>query len=160
EQIVFLARAFRERGSLFLPLFTTTSDCGKTAHFTGQGVPAACLDLRRFRWRTLHRLLELLRRQRIDVIHWNFSQPLANSYVWWLTLLRPDVKHFYTDHNSRVEGARPVRSPLKRLCKRILLKRYHKVLCVSRFVQDALTTQGTWANLECCLHFINTERFQ
>src|SRR5262249_8882483 len=49
---------------------------------------------------------------------------------------------------------------LNRLLKRALLKRYRKVWCVSRYVQECLAAQGTWSNLVSCLHFINTDRFR
>jgi glycosyltransferase involved in cell wall biosynthesis len=160
EQMCLLARAFEHRGSLFLPLFLCPPGPGKTRQLEEAGVAAECLDLGRFRFRTLWQLLGLLRRQRLEVIHWNFSDPLCNGYVWWLTLLRPWVKHYFTDHNSRFLPLPSPASLLTRTVKRLLLKRYRKVVCVSRFVQDCLTRQRTWSNLHCCLHFINTSRFK
>ena len=65
------------------------------------GVPIECLDLSEFRWRVFAQLLRVLRRHKIDIIHWNFTPPLRNSYLWWLTLLRPGITHYYTDHISR-----------------------------------------------------------
>src|SRR5262249_49635315 len=124
------------------------------------GVPIACLDLGRFRWKVLWQLLDLIRRNRINVLHWNFSPPLSNSYVWWLTLLRPGVKHYFTDHNSRIYPLPANSRGWKKAFKRLLLKRYHKVIGVSQFVLDCLKDQDVWSNLVCCKHFINTGRFQ
>jgi glycosyltransferase involved in cell wall biosynthesis len=39
------------------------------------------------------------------------------------------------------------------------LRRYSRVLCVSRFVFASLEAQGIWRGLSCCLHVINTDRF-
>jgi glycosyltransferase involved in cell wall biosynthesis len=160
EQIYFLARAFQNRGGLFLPLFLCPPAPGKTRHFEERGVPAECLDLRRFRFRTLWRLLRLIRRERIEVVHWNFTQPVTNPYLWWLTLLAPRVKHYFTDHNSRFMPMRGTPGRLARLLKRPLLKRYRKVWCVSRFVRDCLERERSWSNTVTCLHFINTDRFR
>jgi glycosyltransferase involved in cell wall biosynthesis len=157
EQMVVLADAFRARGSLFLPLFVWPGRDGPSAAL---GTDAECLDLGRFRFGTLRRLLLLLNNHRIGVMHWNFSPPLANSYLWWLTLLRPRLKHVFTDHNSRLFPLPGPERGWKRVCKRLFLRRYARVLCVSQFVKDRLVQQQTWANLVCCRHFINTARFQ
>jgi glycosyltransferase involved in cell wall biosynthesis len=160
EQIYFLARAFQARGSLFLPLFLCPPAPGKTRQFEERGVAAECLDLRRFRPTTLWRLVRLIGRHGIDVVHWNFSQPIGNAYVWWLTLLRPGVKHYFTDHNSRSGPAPGPRRGVRRLVKKALLRRYRRVVCVSRFVQECLERDRSWSNLLCLLHFINTDRFR
>src|SRR5207249_11817790 len=110
--------------------------------------------------RMLWRLLRLLRRQRIDLVHWNFSHPLNNSYLWWLTLLRPGLQHCYTDHNSRWLPLPRPRGGLRRAVKRLCLKRYRRVVCVSHFVEQCLRDQSCWSNLLPCLHFINTDRFR
>jgi glycosyltransferase involved in cell wall biosynthesis len=95
---------------------------------------------------------------RIEVVHWNFFAPLTNSYVWALTALRPSVQHYFTDHNSRDAGA-SARAGRAAMLKRVLLKRYARVIGVSRFVVDYLRKQSVWPNPECLLHFINTDRF-
>jgi glycosyltransferase involved in cell wall biosynthesis len=160
EQIAILARAFEDQGSLFLPLFIVSDPPEKLTPLEKHGVKIECLDLGRFRFKTLWRLLGLIKRHRIDIVHWNFSAPLANSYLWGLTLCCPRLEHFFTDHNSRVFPlAGAARGP-KKLLKRLLLKRYARVMCVSQFVLDCLAVQNTWSNLVCARHFINTARFQ
>jgi glycosyltransferase involved in cell wall biosynthesis len=161
EQIFFLAQAFRAEGSLFLPLFLDPAgpEQAGTAAFQAAGLPTASLNLWGFRWSTFYRLNALIGRQRIQLMHWNFYPPV-NAYVGLLSVLRPRLQHFFTDHNSRpLPLPRPARG-LRRLVKRTLLKRYRTVCCVSRFVQDCLAAQRSWPNLKCCLHFINTDRFR
>jgi glycosyltransferase involved in cell wall biosynthesis len=160
EQIAILVRAFDDRGSLFLPLFIIPDRPEKPTPLEQHGVKIECLDLGRFRFKTLWRLLGLIKRHRIDVVHWNFSAPLANSYLWGLTLLRPRLKHYLTDHNSRDLPLAGAAHGPKKILKRLLLKRYAKVMCVSQFVLDCLAVQDTWSNLVCYRHFINTARFQ
>jgi glycosyltransferase involved in cell wall biosynthesis len=160
EQILLLGRAFQEGGSLFLPLFLVPPVPGKLARCHDAGLPAECLDLGRFRVRRLIQLLRLIRRERIDIVHWNFTPVTANPYLWALTLLAPRLRHYYTDHISR---GLPLPAPargLRRVVVSLLHRRYGRVLCVSRFVQDCLVRQGSWANLVHCPHFINTERFR
>jgi glycosyltransferase involved in cell wall biosynthesis len=160
EQICLLADAFRDLGSLFLPLFLCPPGPGKTRQFEERGVRAECLDLARFRFRALERLQKLIGRERIEVVHWNFTQPVSNPYLWSLTVLAPRVKHYYTDHISRPAPVPPARRGLTRMLKTCLLSRYHKIACVSRFVRDCLEGEGAWGNTVCCLHFINTDRFR
>jgi glycosyltransferase involved in cell wall biosynthesis len=161
EQIYLQARAFREQASLFLPLFLTASPADRVVpEFREAGLAVECLDLGRFRWEHCRRLLQLVSEHRIEVVHWNFTPPLGNPYLWALSLWRPNVCHFFTDHNSRRLPATPRAGPLKRAFKRALLKRYAKVLCVSTYVRSCLVAQGAWSNLADCLHFINTDRFR
>ena len=58
----------------------------------------------------------------MDVIHWNFFPPLHNSYVWALSVLAPRLKHYLTDHNSRLADG-PVKPPSLHRLKRALLRR-------------------------------------
>ena len=51
-------------------------------------------------------------------------------------------------------------SGMTRLGKRLLLRRYGRAICVSRYVQDCLAEQAVWSNLVSQLHFINTDRFR
>src|SRR5437660_534105 len=97
EQILTLAARFRDEGSLFLPLFLCEPEAGDLGFFRARGVEAECLSPDRLRWPALRRLLGLLREHRIDAIHWNFTSPLGNAYLWWLTLLRPSLRHYFTD---------------------------------------------------------------
>jgi glycosyltransferase involved in cell wall biosynthesis len=159
EQLFLIAREFRARGGLFLPLYLCPPG-SKALAFEQAGLPNESLDLRRFRWSSLWKLLGLIRRHRFEVIHWHFTQPLKNPYLWWLTVLKPTLRHYYTDHISR-DGPEPrARGFLKRAFKRQLMKRYGKVVCVSRFVRECYPASRKWANLHCFLHFINTQRFR
>src|SRR5947209_2786207 len=87
EQLVLLAGAFRAEGSLFLPLFISDPASSSLDDYHSRGVPAECLDLGRFRLGTLMAMRRLVRRERIDVIHWNFVDPLANPSLWGLSPL-------------------------------------------------------------------------
>jgi starch synthase len=160
EQILFLGRAFRERGSLFLPLFLCPPGPDKLRAYHEASLPAECLELGAFRPGRLARLWRVVRRWGIEVVHWNFTEPLANFYVWGLSLLAPGVRHYYTDHISR---PLPLPGPprgLGRLARRLLLGRYARVVCVSQFVHDHLERLRCWPNLRRCHHFVNTDRFR
>lgn len=160
EQIVFLSRAFERENSRLVALFTYADQPGATDALRAKGVQAHCLDLLQFRLRTFLDLWQLTRTEAIDIVHWNLTNPVANAYLWGLNVVRPGLRHFYTDHNSRTDPS--YRGPIgwRKTCKRLLLKRYEQVWCVSEFVQNSLAAQGTWSNLHCCLHFINTDRFR
>jgi glycosyltransferase involved in cell wall biosynthesis len=160
EQVLFVARAFRERDGTFLPLFLTDAPVEKVIGFHEAGIEVACLDLSRFRWSLLRQLRALISQHRIEIVHWGLCPPLHNPYLWWLALLAPRVQHYFTDHISRdLPLRRPGRLPL-RLVKGLLLRRYARVLGVSQFVVDCLHQQRIWSNVERCLHFINTDRFR
>jgi glycosyltransferase involved in cell wall biosynthesis len=162
EQIYFLAKAFRDEGSLFLPLFLDAScrdGSASSAIFESDGLATASLDLWAFRLSTWLRLNALIRRHRIQLVHWNFYAPL-NHYLWSLSAWRPRLQHYFTDHNSRMLPLPQSPRGLNRLVRRALLSRYRQVWCVSQFVQDLLARQQSWSNLNCCLHFINTDRFR
>src|SRR5262245_51750917 len=70
EQILTLALAFRARGGLLLPLFLADAPADRALGFREAGVEVACLDLSKFSWSALRRLLRLVRAHRIEVIHW------------------------------------------------------------------------------------------
>jgi glycosyltransferase involved in cell wall biosynthesis len=162
EQVVTLAGQFRAEGSAFVPLFISGPGDGSVDFYRDRGLDAEILDLRRLRPGTLIRLLGILSRHRIDVIHWNFTSPLGNPYLWPLTVLRPTLKHYYTDHISRTLPVPPPALGPRRWLKQLLLRRYGRVFCVSEFVRDCLRAQGVWpeARLLPCLHFVNTDRFR
>src|SRR5215510_12676440 len=86
EQMAYLARVFEEENGLFMPLFIWAGNGKRPTPLEIAGVKIACLDMRKFRFRALLELLSLIRRYRIDIVHWNFSPALTNSYLWWLTL--------------------------------------------------------------------------
>ncbi len=160
EQIVFLSRAFEAENSRLIALFTCADQPGMTDLLRAKNVETHCLDLLHFRMRTFLNLWQLTRTQAIDIVHWNLTSPLANAYWWGLNLVRPGLRHFYTDHNSRTDPSYRGPTGWKKACKRLLLKRYEQVWCVSEFVQNSLSAQGSWSHLHCCLHFVNTDRFR
>jgi len=160
EQIIRLARTFELHDSLFYPLFICPDGASGGTAFEEAGVEAGCMDLLSFRWSRLERLSRLINQRRITLVHWNFTEMVRNSYLWWLTLLHPNVRHCYTDHVSRIPGIQqPARGP-KRILKRLLLRRYEKVFCVSQFVMDDLRRHGICSDLTLSRHFINTDRFR
>jgi glycosyltransferase involved in cell wall biosynthesis len=159
EQVAILASAFQARGGLLLPVFTSPPETVARAHYEAAGVEVAALDLRRFRLGTLSRLLDVIAERRIEIVHWNFFAPLTNSYVWALSALKPGVRHYFTDHNSRDAGGAPARAGRAAMLKRLLLKRYGRVIGVSRFVVERIREQGVLPAPECLLHFISTDRF-
>jgi glycosyltransferase involved in cell wall biosynthesis len=157
EQAFLLAAAFRDRGGLFLPVLAAPPESVGLARYRDAGLDFAALDLSRFRPRTLRRLLHLTRQYRIEMVDWNFLPPLTNGYLWALSILAPWVEHCFTDHNSRVETS-AARRAFQRI-KRVLLKRYNRVIGVSGFVADCLREQGIWPAPACRRHFVNTDRF-
>lgn len=160
EQILTLALAARREGGAFVPLFVTAAKAAEAKGFPEAGIEVACLDLERWRWDTLWQLWRLIRRHRIEVIHWNMMPPLRNAYIWALTVLTPGVRHFFTDHSSRdVPLPEPPRG-LARFVKRLLLARYSRVIGVSGYVRQSLKEQNVWRQPCCQMHFINTERFK
>jgi len=160
EQIIRLARAFELHDSLFYPLFICPEGATGGTAFQEAGVEIECMDLRSFRWTQLARLSRLITRRRITLVHWNFTEMLRNSYVWWLTLLHPSVRHCYTDHISRTSGVSQLSRGPKRLLKRLLLRRYDKLFCVSQFVLNDLRSQQICTDLILSRYFINTDRFR
>ena len=159
EQIFFLARAFQKEESLFLPLFQSAPGPEALALYRGEGLDIEWLDLDTFNIANLRRLLHLIRRHRIELVHWNLYHPL-NPYVCSLAILLPRLRHYLTDHVTReLPMLLPPGGP-RRAIKRILLRRYSKVIGVSDFVQKRLAAEGVWPNLSTCTHFINTERFR
>jgi glycosyltransferase involved in cell wall biosynthesis len=161
EQIVTLAERFRAEGSLFLPLFLCGPG-GSVDFYRTQGIEAESLEWRPRRLGNLRRLLGILRRYQVDVVHWNFTSPLGNPYLGWLSLLRPGLRHFLTDHISRPWPIpAPARGP-KRWLKQLLTRRYERVFCISRFVLNCLRAQEAWPSdrLTACRYFVNTDRFR
>lgn len=159
EQLVLLAEAFRAEQGLFLPLFICDPANASLDDYQRRGIPAECLELRRFRLSTLLALRRIVCRERIGVVHWNFVNPLGNWYVWGLSILLPRVRHWFTDHNSRQLPLPPPPCGAKRVLKKLLLQRYGAVVCVSRYVQQCLEEQRCWSNLVAQSHFINSARF-
>jgi glycosyltransferase involved in cell wall biosynthesis len=158
EQIFELARAFRDRGGLFLPVFGGTPAPQVIEHYAQAGLAVEGMSLHEYSVASVFRLLALIRDNEITTVHWNFYSPI-NLYVWALSLLAPSVVHVRTDHTSRTVPLAPAPHRAKRLVKHVLFKRYKKVLCVSDFVVQCLEHQGSWSNVSRCTYFINTDRF-
>jgi glycosyltransferase involved in cell wall biosynthesis len=160
EQIICLARAFEIHDSLFYPLFICPEGAGRGTAFQEAGVEAECMDLRTFRWSQLAKVSRLINRHRITLVHWNFTEMLRNSYLWWLSLLHPNVRHCYTDHVSRMSGVQQFSGRPKKFLKRLFSRRYDKVFCVSQFVLNDLRRQQISSDLILSRYFINTDRFR
>jgi glycosyltransferase involved in cell wall biosynthesis len=159
EQIFLLARAFKQQGSLFLPLFQSPLGAEAQAMYQAAGLEAGWLNLEAFDFKTLCGLMRLIDQHKIELLHWNFYRAL-NPYIWSLTMLRPRLRHYLSDHNSRDLPIPPPAGGLKRFLKKVMLKRYSKVLSISDFVLQCLKAQGVWSNLCRYTHFINTARFR
>jgi glycosyltransferase involved in cell wall biosynthesis len=161
EQVLTLARSFRERGSVFLPVYLRPLDSEGADQYLRERLPAEALDLSRFRLATLQRLLLMIKQYRIDVVNWNFYHPLYNGYLWALAVLKPRVEHYFTDHISRPAMTRSSsRQPgLKLMLKRALAARYRKVLCVSDYVLKQ-SREIAGARAQRIAHFVNTDRFR
>jgi glycosyltransferase involved in cell wall biosynthesis len=172
EQLVTMGHAFAKAGGLFLPLFmapprsqaifspSSSPRPDPSDDLVRHGIAPVLMDLRTFTAQRAYTLSQILRRERIDLIHWNFTHPIANGYLWAISVLNPGVRHWFTDHISRPAGgaARPVGA--RKLIKRLLLRRYQKTLAVSDFVASALNQQNVWGQVATQYHMINTERFR
>lgn len=160
EQALVLAREFRDRGSVFLPVYVPPCDPDFAKIHAEEGIRVEWLDLRKFSWATFCELVRIIRKNRIEIVHWNFYNPLINGYVWALTVFTPWARHFYTDHISRPseDGAAGKGAALRMALKWPLTFRYQKTLCISEFVEAELRKHH-WPNREIAYNFINTERF-
>ncbi len=161
EQVLLIAGQFQSRSARLVPLFLPGRDPdSRPDEFNRAGVEAQMLDLRRFDRTTLRRLMGIVCRHAIEIVHWNFYEPIKNPYLWALTVLAPGVRHYYTDHISRsgrdvVEGR-----GMKRAARRWALRRYDRIFCVSDYVYHrAERGVGLLPNLRRCIHFVNTDRF-
>ena len=159
EQILVLSKALDASGGALIPVFGAPVGRETAAQYRELGVNPESLDLHRYSLFSLWRLLSLVRRYQIDAIHWNFYNPI-NPYVLALSMLVPHVRHYLTDHNSRIPNETVSAGSVKRRLKRFLLKRYSRVLCISDFVQEQLHVQQVWPKLSRCIYFVNTARFR
>jgi glycosyltransferase involved in cell wall biosynthesis len=161
EQVLTLARSFREGDSLFLPMYVRPLDPQSASEYAQVGLRIEALDLGRLGLGPLCLLLRLIRQHQIEVVHWNFYHPLFNPYLWALSMLRPRLEHYFTDHISRpATASRPNGSGgLKLRLKKVLALRYRKILCVSDFVLAQV--QGmAGGRAERIHYFVNSERFR
>ena len=159
EQTLSLCRAFRDRSGVFVPLFTSPLGEDSGAMYRASGLRAECLDLSEFHPATLAALVRLVRARRIEVVHWNFYEPVRNGYVWGLSLWTPRVRHFFTDHTSRPAEVDGPGGRLTGTLKRLLFRRFERIFCVSDFVAESLQAGRPWGNVGRWTHRVNTERF-
>jgi glycosyltransferase involved in cell wall biosynthesis len=159
EQIFELSKAFHQRGGLFLPVFGNPLSAAVSEKYQAAALPVAGLNLHSFSVRKLVTLLQLIRRNAITTVHWNFYSPI-NSFVWLLSIFAPGLTHCLTDHTSRELPLRKPATGAKRIIKKFLFRRYKKVWCISDFIVHCLEHNGTWSNLGRCTYFINTDRFK
>ena len=159
EQTLGLGRAFRAEGANFIPLFEHAPTGDVASEFDQERLPAEGLDLWRFRPATLRRLVGLVDRLGVQVVHWNFYDPLS-PYLFSLSVRRPRLRHLFTNHSSRTWPLITHRSALRRWAKARLLSRYDKVLGVSDFVTRCMVEEGWWGQVGRFWHFVNLDRFR
>jgi glycosyltransferase involved in cell wall biosynthesis len=159
EQIFLMASELSRQGGLLLPAFTREMPDVHRARYTAAGISATALDLRKFEMGRLLKLLRIIDRHAITIVHWNLYPP-ANLYVPILRLMRPRLKHFMTDHNSRPPVSAPLVGGLKGFCRRLYAQGYARVFAVSDYVKGELDRQAIWHQISRHHHFINTERFR
>jgi glycosyltransferase involved in cell wall biosynthesis len=159
EQVLQVARAVRERGGQFVPVFDGPLAGRTLQEYAAAGIHAESLSLRRFEPGTLRRLVGLIRSYRVELVHWSFYHPMS-PYVWGVSVLQPHVRHLLTDHNSRYSGEPSEPGGARRLLKSFLFPRYESIVCVSDFVQQVLNREGVSRPTQSLRHFINTQRFR
>lgn len=159
EQIFLTSKAVSQHDGLLIPVFSGELPEKEKGRYRDAGLTTTSLKLGQLNLSTLRRLLQLVDHHRIDVIHWNLYHPF-NGYAISLRLLRPKLRHYLTDHNSRPQSFTRSRSKLLDTCKKLMLGRYSKVLAVSDYVLSELKRQAIWSNLGRHHHFVNTGRFQ
>lgn len=90
-------------------------------------------------WKAVRRLGEIIRQHKADILHLHFTGFLG--LYPWLARLQAVKQVFFTDHSSRPAGYIPQRAPVwKRAFSRMLNKPVTKVISVSRYGEDCLTT--------------------
>jgi glycosyltransferase involved in cell wall biosynthesis len=158
EQTLIFARAFRDRGSAFVPVFVSQPVGPVAEIFRREGLAAEGLDLEAFRPGALRALVRLADRHAIELVHWNFYSPLT-PYLFGVSALRPRVRHVFTQHGSVWVGTRP-RSQLVRQLKAVLMRRYDAVLGVSDFVVRYMRDEWKLGRLGRFWHFVSLDRFR
>lgn len=159
EQVFLMSAAVSQRGGLLIPVFTHELPEKEQHRYRAVGLTATSLNLNQFNLSTLRRLLQLIDYHRMDVVHWNLYSPM-NGYFTFLCFLRPKLRHYLTDHNSRSHAfTYPHSWPIDTF-KKLMFRKYSKVLAVSDYVLSELRRYNIWRNLGRYHHFVNTERFQ
>ena len=92
-------------------------------------------------WRARKDLVQLIRRHRPDILHLHFVSFL--TLYPWLARLGSVGKIFFTDHHSRPAGYVADSAPLwKQGAARALISPLDKVICVSRYGYNCMTSLG------------------
>jgi spore coat protein SA len=159
EQIFVLAKAVKNNGGTLIPVFGAHVGPETAKQYESAGLLTYALDLHDFSLASLRRLISFVKIHQIELIHWNFYNPI-NPYLLALSTAYPKIKHYLTDHNSRIPSQKLNSGSLRKLVKQTLLKRYDRVLCISDFVKKCLTAQEVWPEPSTCTYFINTARFR
>ena len=159
EQIFLTSAAVLQQDGLLIPVFSGEMPEKEKSRYRDAGLISESLNLGRFNLSTLRRLLQLIDHHRIDVVHWNLYHPV-NGYVSSLRLLRPRLRHYLTDHNSRPQSFTYSHSWLIGIYKKVMLGGYSKVLGVSDYILSELKKQAIWNNPGRYYHFVNIGRFQ
>ena len=117
-------------------------------------------NLGQFNLSTLRKILQLID----HASHRCPSLESLSSSEWLcpssLRLLRPRLRHYLTDHNSRPQSFAYSYSWLIGTYKKLILGGYSKVLGVSDYILSELKKQAIWRNLGRYYHFVNIGRFQ
>jgi len=159
EQIFLTSAAVSQQAGLLIPVFSGAMPDKEKHRYRDAGLTAESLNLGQFNLSTLRRLLQLTDHHRIDVVHWNLYHPV-NGYAISLRVLRPRLRHYLTDHNSRPQSSTCSQSWLRGTYKKVMLGGYSKVLAVSDYILSELKKQAVWRNPGRHYHFVNTGRFQ
>src|SRR5207244_10920599 len=85
ELTYIIASAVRQHDGFFLPVFRYALTPEVAAMYAAAGVPIEVLDLSRWTLHTLWRLARLVRRHRIELVHWNLYYPLKHRYLCGFT---------------------------------------------------------------------------
>ncbi len=159
EQTVLLAEAFRREQGTFMVLFMPDSERADLLSLTSRGLLATYISPR-IGFSSFWKLSRLISHNKIEIVHWNFTSPLKNLYVWGLRIFHPTLMQWFTDHSSRPSYGRKM-SPKgwRSYIKKTLLSQYSKVFGVSRYVVEDLREQNVWPEPIVFTHFVNTDRF-
>lgn len=90
-------------------------------------------------WKAVKDFVRVVRRCRPEILHLHFTGFLG--LYPWLARLNSVKKVFFTDHTSRPSGYVAERAPFwKRTVARVINQPINKVICVSRYGYQCLTT--------------------
>jgi glycosyltransferase involved in cell wall biosynthesis len=90
-------------------------------------------------WRVYSQLFRILRKHRAEMLHLHFVSFL--TLYGWFAKLAAVKQVFFTDHHSRPAGYVAQRAPLwKRVAARIIGWPYTRVICVSDYGYQCMTT--------------------